>query len=132
MAKLVGNTIEIVTTPASFTEKKYDLYRKYQSEIHNDNNHNKTTFEEFLVDSPLPVNISWLLLVDFYPSFNHLLLLYSIQSHQKKKRRRTLMDTGRFTKSTVWTANLSRFQSLIFYPTASRLCTLCTIQTIES
>lgn len=41
--------------PSSFTDEKFELYKKYQSEIHHDQEKLPSGFARFLVDSPLVV-----------------------------------------------------------------------------
>eukprot|EP01039_Chlorochromonas_danica_P007205 gene7205-7971_t len=48
-------TMSIVTEPASFSEEKFDLYRRYQVAVHKDKEDEVTRegFTRFLIDSPL-------------------------------------------------------------------------------
>lgn len=48
-------TMSIVTEPASFSQEKFDLYRRYQVAVHKDKEDDVTPegFTRFLVDSPL-------------------------------------------------------------------------------
>ncbi|GAA6002619.1 hypothetical protein JCM10207_007596 [Rhodosporidiobolus poonsookiae] len=48
---------ECIVEPASFTEEKYKLYRRYQMEVHGDSASKVTPggFRRFLVDSPLEI-----------------------------------------------------------------------------
>ncbi|ORZ15853.1 arginine-tRNA-protein transferase [Absidia repens] len=50
-----GHSFKVVLEPSSFTKEKYEIYRKYQQEIHHDPPHKITAegFKRFLVDSPL-------------------------------------------------------------------------------
>ncbi|KDR83855.1 hypothetical protein GALMADRAFT_236300 [Galerina marginata CBS 339.88] len=48
-----SHLFETILEPASYTPEKFALYKKYQSEIHNDKRNNPTGFKRFLVDSPL-------------------------------------------------------------------------------
>ncbi|CAA7259664.1 unnamed protein product [Cyclocybe aegerita] len=49
------HTFEVTLEPASYTVQKSALYKKYQSEIHNDRKSSPSGFKRFLVDSPLQV-----------------------------------------------------------------------------
>jgi len=44
---------EVLLEPCSFTEEKFELYAKYQAEVHNDHNQSESRFARFLVESPL-------------------------------------------------------------------------------
>ncbi|KAF5337715.1 hypothetical protein D9611_014530 [Ephemerocybe angulata] len=44
---------EVTLEPASFTKEKYNLFCKYQSDVHNDHEKSESGFKHFLVDSPL-------------------------------------------------------------------------------
>ncbi|KAF8719145.1 hypothetical protein AX14_011405 [Amanita brunnescens Koide BX004] len=48
-----AHRFEVSLELSSFTLEKYDLYRKYQEEIHHDTNRTPSGFKSFLVDSPL-------------------------------------------------------------------------------
>ncbi|SAM05969.1 hypothetical protein [Absidia glauca] len=50
-----GHSFKVVLEPSSFTKEKYELYRKYQQEIHHDEPSEVSAegFRRFLVDSPL-------------------------------------------------------------------------------
>ncbi|XP_006460008.1 hypothetical protein AGABI2DRAFT_202585 [Agaricus bisporus var. bisporus H97] len=48
-----SHNFEIILEPASFSEEKYDLYVKYQLDIHNDTEKEPHQFERFLVTTPL-------------------------------------------------------------------------------
>ncbi|CCF58918.1 hypothetical protein KAFR_0F03220 [Kazachstania africana CBS 2517] len=43
-----------VYEPSVFTTEKYDLYVKYQEQVHNDYKHSTRSFKRFLCDSPFP------------------------------------------------------------------------------
>ncbi|RUS16583.1 arginine-tRNA-protein transferase [Endogone sp. FLAS-F59071] len=62
--------LQIVLEPASFTKEKYELYCKYQIEIHHDTltKLKEKSFRNFLVDSPLRVSDFPLLHFTFPPS----------------------------------------------------------------
>ncbi|KAL0094775.1 arginine-tRNA-protein transferase [Phycomyces blakesleeanus] len=49
------HTLEVLLEPSSFTKEKYDLYCKYQTEIHKDepSELKPESFKRFLVESPL-------------------------------------------------------------------------------
>ncbi|KAG2013767.1 arginine-tRNA-protein transferase 1 [Coprinopsis cinerea AmutBmut pab1-1] len=44
---------EVVLEPSSYTEEKFDLYCKYQRDIHNDKDNTIRGFKRFLVETPL-------------------------------------------------------------------------------
>ena len=48
---------KVTLEPSSFTEEKFELYKKYQAKIHNDHRESPSGFKRFLVDSPLEVCI---------------------------------------------------------------------------
>ncbi|KAG1205500.1 hypothetical protein G6F35_011595 [Rhizopus arrhizus] len=45
--------LKIEIEPSSFTKEKFELYKKYQISIHNDDDVSERGFRRFLVDSPL-------------------------------------------------------------------------------
>ncbi|TFK28836.1 arginine-tRNA-protein transferase 1 [Coprinopsis marcescibilis] len=44
---------EVILEPSSFTPEKFELFCKYQKDIHKDDNNSVSGFKRFLVDSPL-------------------------------------------------------------------------------
>ncbi|KIY71463.1 hypothetical protein CYLTODRAFT_429499 [Cylindrobasidium torrendii FP15055 ss-10] len=44
---------QVELEPSSYTQEKFDLYRRYQEDIHNDHKDNPSGFKRFLVSSPL-------------------------------------------------------------------------------
>lgn len=59
---------EVVMEPASFSKEKYELYKRYQMEVHGDKESKVTEdgFTRFLCDSPLEVRNLALSLVGSY------------------------------------------------------------------
>jgi len=49
------NGPQVTLEPSSFTQEKFDLYCKYQRDIHNDQHNSPGGFKRFLVESPLAV-----------------------------------------------------------------------------
>ncbi|KAG5651246.1 hypothetical protein H0H81_009318 [Sphagnurus paluster] len=47
------HNFETTLEPSSYTDEKYALYEKYQSNVHHDNDNEPKGFKRFLVDSPL-------------------------------------------------------------------------------
>ncbi|KZP07151.1 hypothetical protein FIBSPDRAFT_1053153 [Athelia psychrophila] len=48
-----SHTFEIILEPSTFTPEKFELFEKYQTDIHHDESNSQTGFKRFLVDSPL-------------------------------------------------------------------------------
>ncbi|KAF8913802.1 arginine-tRNA-protein transferase [Gymnopilus junonius] len=48
-----SHKFEVILEPASYTAKKFDLYKRYQAEIHNDKRNNPSGFKRFLTE-PIP------------------------------------------------------------------------------
>ncbi|KAF8631547.1 hypothetical protein AX15_002303 [Amanita polypyramis BW_CC] len=48
-----AHRFEVTLEPSSYTREKYELYEKYQRDIHHDTVDGPTGFRSFLVDSPL-------------------------------------------------------------------------------
>ncbi|EGO27449.1 hypothetical protein SERLADRAFT_382325 [Serpula lacrymans var. lacrymans S7.9] len=48
-----AHKFEVKLEPASYSDEKYALYRRYQSQIHQDPDSSSTGFKNFLVQSPL-------------------------------------------------------------------------------
>ncbi|KAF9482516.1 hypothetical protein BDN70DRAFT_432045 [Pholiota conissans] len=48
-----AHTFEVTLEPSSYTDEKFQLYKKYQAEIHKDVENSPSGFKRFLVDSPL-------------------------------------------------------------------------------
>jgi len=44
---------EVILEPSDFTEEKFELFKKYQKDIHHEEDKSRSSFERFLVDSPL-------------------------------------------------------------------------------
>jgi arginine-tRNA-protein transferase len=50
-----SNNDQVTLEIASYTKEKFDLYCKYQRDIHNDHDNSTSGFKQFLVESPLVV-----------------------------------------------------------------------------
>ncbi|KLO19826.1 hypothetical protein SCHPADRAFT_898398 [Schizopora paradoxa] len=48
-----SHEFEVTLEPASYTDEKFELYVKYQADVHNDHRESESGFTRFLVDSPL-------------------------------------------------------------------------------
>ncbi|KAF9568968.1 hypothetical protein CPC08DRAFT_757172 [Agrocybe pediades] len=57
LADEAAHKFETILEPSSYTLEKFNLYKKYQSEIHSDKRNNPTGFKRFLVTSPLKYEI---------------------------------------------------------------------------
>ena len=49
--------LQTILEPSSYTPEKFDLFKKYQEDIHHDLRNSPSGFRKFLVDSPLIVII---------------------------------------------------------------------------
>ncbi|EGO01819.1 hypothetical protein SERLA73DRAFT_48986 [Serpula lacrymans var. lacrymans S7.3] len=52
-SKTLSYGLQVKLEPASYSDEKYALYRRYQSQIHQDPDSSSTGFKNFLVQSPL-------------------------------------------------------------------------------
>ncbi|KIY46622.1 hypothetical protein FISHEDRAFT_46915 [Fistulina hepatica ATCC 64428] len=51
-----SHRFEVILEPSSFTQEKFELYCKYQKDIHHEDEKRPSGFKRFLVDSPLQPN----------------------------------------------------------------------------
>ena len=52
---LLKEPLQTILEPSSYSPEKFELYKKYQQDIHHDPRNSPTGFKQFLVDSPLIV-----------------------------------------------------------------------------
>ena len=54
---MISHNLKVTLEPSTYTDEKFELYVKYQADIHNDHRESESGFTSFLVDSPLEVFI---------------------------------------------------------------------------
>lgn len=113
---------EVTIEPASFTDEKYKLYKKYQMEVHGDKESKVTEdgFKRFLCDSPLEVCT---FLFRWWPStLRAILKLLLCYWNSLKSHRMIPNPMEAFINCIEWTASLLQLVCWIYCLVRYRLC----------